>query len=308
MSGDSHRRVDHFIEFFGESHPAFAKEILRTREREPELFWELAPPMLEWAETCLGTDYAKQLTHGYVRFVMALHKSQQAYEACGRYENTSSETAFREVYDNPEYMNAYHWGVYTTTFTWGHHLRLYGFFRDQFLRRLPETDFHVLDLGAGSGIWHLIALSRSVNCSATAVDFSPTAFSWCQRLGQATGFAARIDYRQSDALSIELDRPCTGVISNCLLEHVEHPARLMENVARNLEMRSYAYIVGALTSAEPDHIREFRNESELVQLAENAGLRLVASLCESPTNADADMHFLPRSMAMVLQKRRNEIW
>jgi hypothetical protein len=67
-------------------------------------------------------------------------------------------------------------------------------------------------------------------------------------------------------------------------------------------------VTAALTAAEIDHIHEFRRESQIVAMAEDAGFRVVSTLSASPRSIRHDATFLPRSMALVLQKRGGEWW
>ena len=66
--------------------------------------------------------------------------------------------------------------------------------------------------------------------------------------------------------------------------------------------------LGFRTAAEIDHITEFRRESELVLMAETAGFRVESIFSSAPLDYPRSFHFLPRSMAMVLQKKKNEHW
>ena len=67
-------------------------------------------------------------------------------------------------------------------------------------------------------------------------------------------------------------------------------------------------MTGALTAAESDHITEFRRESEIVVMAEEAGFRVESTFSGAPTGYPRDFRFLPRSMALVLQKKQNDNW
>ncbi len=79
-------------------------------------------------------------------------------------------------------------------------------------------------------------------------------------------------------------------------------------MASNLETKAYAFITAALTAAETDHISEFRRESEIVLMAEEAGFRVVSMYSAAPPSHPDSHRFLPRSLALILQKRKNDIW
>ena len=48
------------------------------------------------------------------------NRSQMIYEKTGHYERNFEEV-FQATYNSSEFMDSYHWGVYTT-FAWMHHL------------------------------------------------------------------------------------------------------------------------------------------------------------------------------------------
>jgi hypothetical protein len=63
-----------------------------------------------------------------------------------------------------------------------------------------------------------------------------------------------------------------------------------------------AFVTGALTAAQIDHIYEFRHESELVQMAELTGLRVLQTCSTNPRRTLPRARFVPRSMALLLEK------
>lgn len=286
----------------------FWPKIARNRERNPELFDELGGVMTEWAAAYLGDqEFAAELLRGYNSFVLDVSKSQVEYEKRGSYLNKSYDEVYQSVYNNPEHMQLYHWGVFTTTFAWEHHLKIYGFFRDYFLSLLPPSG-RLLDLGSGSGIWGLILLHKLGGWKLEGVDISERSVKLATDMTGTIGYADRAVYKVDDALAFQGDAKFDAAISCFLLEHVEFPDRLLANLAGNLNPGGYAFVTGALTAAEVDHITEFKRESEIVRLAEDAGFRVIATYSASPDFESTSFRLLPRSMALVLQKRRNDIW
>lgn len=302
--------IEKFKTCLNERAPIFASEMARTQLLEPEAFTRLAEPMLHWAEIALGPTWAEQLVDGYAEFVLDVNKSQLKYEKTGRYENSSFAEVFEKAYDDPEFMQLYHWGVFTTTFVWAHHLRIYKFFEDHFLpllAKIPEGS-SVVDLGAGSGIWHLSALRRLPQLRVAAIDVSAPTIERSQKMAATLGFTDRIEHHVADALTWEPSTPAAAGISCFLLEHLERPNVLLSNLANSLEPGAPAFVTSALTAAEIDHIYEYRRESELVLACEQTGFRVRAMYSAEPETTPRDRYFAPRSIALVLQKRVNAIW
>ncbi len=302
--------VSDFVEEFQKTKPIFARELSRAYETEKRLFEELAEPMLSWAAKSLGKEYREKLITGYCKFVVDVNRSQMRYEKTKRYEFSSYEEVYKMTYDAPEFMDLYHWGVYTTTFAWLHHLELYRFFRDQFLERhlSKNPEGRLIDLGTGSGVWTFLTLNRFASWSATAIDISEPSLSLTQSMSRTAAPDSSVTFEVGDALQFRDDSPFDAGVSCFLLEHLEHPGQLLVNLAANLKPRAYAFVTGALTAAEIDHIFEFKRESELVRLAEDAGFRVIQTYSSSPYLSNTGVHYLPRSMALIMQKRENEIW
>ena len=87
-----------------------------------------------------------------------------------------------------------------------------------------------------------------------------------------------------------------------LIEHLEKPEKLFEVIHHLLRPGALAFLTGALTAAQIDHIYEFRRESELVRMAEASGLRVIETLSANPKRLLPKARFVPRSMALLLQK------
>jgi len=289
------------------SYPLFAKSIVKNFAANSKAFEDLAEDMLLWAKAQLGEDYLNILARGYIHFVNDVNRSQLQYEKNRNYVSKSYAEVYAGVYGNAAYMQHYHWGVFTTTFAWEHHLKIYKYFVEQFVGHLSERG-ELLDLGSGSGIWSLLLLKNKRSWSSTGIDISEFSVNTAIQLSAAGGFPAQAKFIVGDALKYRLGKKADAVISCFLLEHLEEPEKLFINVADNLDEGGYAFVTAALTAAEIDHIFEFRRESELVRLAENSGFRVVSLLSESPKTHPREYYFLPRSMAMVLRKRGNAIW
>ncbi|WP_415886793.1 class I SAM-dependent methyltransferase [Neptuniibacter sp. QD37_6] len=299
-----------FVKKIEEIKPVFAKEVRKAYESQTELFEELANPMLEWAKSSLGADYQKTLIDGYCYFVVDVNRSQARYEITGKYEFSSYDEVYKETYDSPEFMSLYHWGVYTTTFAWLHHLELYQFYRDNFLNAFftPEQKGRLVDLGSGSGIWHFIFLRHLKGWLSTAIDISETSVEAASAMSKIAAKDESTEYVVGDAMAYNEGEQFDAGVSCFLLEHLETPDQLLKNMSNNLKDGAYAFITGALTAAEVDHIFEFKRESEIILLAENAGFRVIKTYSSAPSGVSKSKKYLPRSMALILQKRQNEIW
>ena len=153
-----------------------------------------------------------------------------------------------------------------------------------------------------------LALAEAPSWRGEGVDISPTSVNWARALAEAAGTSDRANIHEGDALSFRPQCPAQAAISCFVLEHLEKPEALLGNMAEALEPGAPAFVTAAITAAEIDHIYEFRRESELVALAEQAGFRVCASYSAAPERRLPGRRFLPRSMGLVLERRHGEFW
>jgi len=299
--------TDEFLSALKERVPAYSHHVLKLAEASPELFREFSEPMLEWANISLGKDYLDRIIDGYVFFVSEVNMSQINYEKTGRYEYSTFKEVYEVAYGDEEFMEDYHWGVFASTFAWEHHLNLSKLFSSRFLERL-DKDSNILDLGAGSGIYNLLALRQCPSATAVAVDISPTSVKESRNTAVQLGLGDRTQHICSDATTWQAEEMFDAAISCFVLEHLEHPELLLLNLSRNVKPHGLVYVTTALTASEIDHIYEYRRESEVVEMCERAGFRVLEYQSLASSDTPVDRYFLPRSIGLVLQVRKGPIW
>ncbi len=297
-----------FLDYFSQHCQIYFPAIKGTQLNNPKSFEELTRIMLKWAENHIGENWEKTLADGYLHFLMDVNRSQIEYERHGNYLNKSYSDVFNRVYNNAEFMGFYHWGVFVSTFAWEHHIKIYDLYRNSFLPYLDPEGGCLLDLGSGSGIWSFLATYFSPQWTSQGIDISEKSVELSTKMALNSTLSAKVSFKAYDALKYKGNKKYNAAISCFLMEHLEKPELLLQNMASNLETKSYAFITVALTAAEIDHISEFRRESEIVLMAEEAGFRVISMYSAAPPSHPDSYRFLPRSLALILQKRKNDIW
>lgn len=302
-------RTKTFLNYMENNKQLFFPSIQKACENNRELFSELSSSMLAWANNFIGENYVKVLADGYSYFVVDVNKSQMQYEISLVYKNKSYQDVYDKAYTNRNHMRKYHWGVYVTTFAWEHHLAIYKFFKEFFVSKLNSSKINsVLELGSGSGIWGMLVMHSIPDARITGVDISYTSVDISQNMAKINGFCDRSEYVVDDALNYKINFEYDAGISCFLMEHLEEPQELLNNLCVHITTGGYAFVTCALTASEIDHIYEFRKESEVITMAEKAGFRVISALSSAPEAYSPNYKYLPRSMALVLQKRHNSIW
>lgn len=301
--------VDQLFACVEQHQPRSLPGLTESRQQAPEAFDRIAGTYLSWCVAARGESAIAEAVEAFARFSSDVNLAQGRYELTGHYENKSFEECRLSVYDDASTMSGYLWGVYLSNFVWAHHLDLMLFFEQRFLSKLTP-DCQLVEVAPGHGGWGLWALNRLVDARLQGYDVSETSMKIAGSLAAAAGLGARARYEQRDAMHLcQLPSPQAQACICCfLVEHLEQPAGLLASMAHVLQPGGLAFFTGALTAAQVDHIYEFRRESELVALAEQAGFRVLETRSVAPGRLLRGAKFLPRSMALVLQKKTHEHW
>ncbi len=301
--------VSQLIDHLEEHYPAYAKSIKETQARNRRSFDELGGFLLGTIAKVLQDKTITTIAQGYVFFLEEVNRAQLVYEQAGHFAHSNYQEVYHKTYANDLFMGQYHWGVLAITFLWEHHLKIFEFFRDRFLGGYLDRDSVLADFGSGAGVWSLIAGHWRPDLHVTGIDISQTSFDLANGLARAAGLDQRVRFQVGDALAqVDSLEACDACISSFLLEHLEQPRLLLVNLARHLAPGKFAFVTTAITAAEVDHIYEFKTESEIVALVEDSGFRLVEMLSSSPKIRRGNPRYLPRSVALILQRKHNERW
>ena len=306
------QKVDRLLDYISEKYPMLYLAVQKNLQKNPELFYLVGNQLIDWAYNYLGDGYETVLGDSYHFFMLDVLMTQNLYEKLGHYPNKDYQASYQNIYDNSEYMLKYHWGCYLISFLWEHHLKLYQYFQDSFLRHLSsKPSGKILELGSGSGIWLLLLLNQLSNWTAWGIDISKKTVEIAQKNAQVNGFGDQVKFMVGDATRFEeqeKQEKFDGVISFDVIEHLEKPELLIKNMANNLNPGGYAFLGAALTATESGHIYEFRRESEVVLLAEKNDFRVISYWSLAPEDFPSKYRFLPRTQALFMQKRINDIW
>lgn len=280
-----------------------------ARAVHPGRFDRLAEEMLQWAVAAAGDGAIPRMVDAFVQFSYEVNKAQARYEAEGHYEHSTFAECYEEYYSQDDFMDDYLWGVYLTNFLWAHHAEIGFFYEDRFLAKLAPGGT-IRELAPGHGGWGVWALKRLPEARLEGFDISPHSIELATALASAAGVGNRATYRERNALELPLNGEALvdACVCNFLMEHLEDPDGLIRVIAAQLRPHGTAFLSGALTAAQVDHIYEFKYESELVAMCERNGLRVLETFSGAPRRTLPNAKYLPRSMAIIATRRMNDIW
>lgn len=275
-----------------------------TFEANEALCSWLLNPLARWAEAAYGGGAFDDAAKGYARYCLGVWKSQQVYEQAGRYTPEKMPDLISGVYEDEGYMIPYMWAAILIYPFWPSMVNHIAMYRDDFLKPLPAAA-HIMELASGHGVMGLLAAESRPDVQVTGFDISPPAAAVANRLLKVSGHAGRVTFAVKDALKLNLEEnrgTYQGIIAAMLAEHLEDPRPLFGVLAHHLADDGLAFFSTALESAQRDHTYEFHHESELVKLAEDAGLRVTRLVCDAGVPIPGG-RFLPRALGMVLRRR-----
>ena len=296
-------KIDKLFDYVGQRYPQFRKGIQEARDASPKRFGAIADMYLGWLQRARGDEGIRASIDAFVQFTTDVNLAQARYEADGHYQYQSFAEVNEIHYSQDDEMQGYLWGIYLTNFLWAHHLEICLFFKDRFVDRLGSAQ-SLIEIAPGHGGWGAWALHELPNAQLRGYDISPTSIEIASSVMRAAGSGDRASYVEMDAMKLTELEPATADagISSFLIEHLEQPGRLFEVIHHLLKPGGTFFVTAALTAAQIDHIYEFNNESEVVALAEQSGLRVLETLSTNPQRLFPRARFVPRSMALLVQK------
>jgi 2-polyprenyl-3-methyl-5-hydroxy-6-metoxy-1,4-benzoquinol methylase len=293
-----------FVEALDRKAKMFARHARATFEANRELCSWLLNPLARWAEAAYGSDVFDVAAHGYAEYCVGVAKAKRIYETAGRYTPESMPEIVSGVYEDAGYMVPYMWAAILIYPFWPSMIGHIAMFRDDFVRKLPRNA-SVVEVAAGHGVLSLLAAEERPDLQVEGTDISPPAVAVANRLLAASGHSGRVKFTVKDALNgndHSSDGKCQGLISAMLAEHLWDPKPLFQSISRQIAPDGLVFFSTALESPQRDHVFEYNQESQPLQMAETAGLRVSRMVSDAAAVAPGT-RFLPRSTAMILRSR-----
>jgi len=273
-------------------------------EANHELCSWLLNPLARWALSAYGEEVFDNAARGYAQYCFGVAKSQKVYESVGAYSPESMPEIMDAVYANEGEMVPYMWAAILIYAFWPSMVGHLAMFRNDFLRRLPNGA-RLLELASGHGVLSLMAAEERPDLRIEGADISAPAVAVSNRLLAVSGHGDRVSFSVRDALSVDGssgEKRYQGIISAMLAEHLPDPAPLLRAISANLAPDGIVFFSTAIESPQRDHVFEYNWESQPLQMAESAGLRVTRLMSDAGTFVPGS-RFLPRAMATILCSR-----
>ena len=273
------------------SYPAIAHVVARQiavwPEHEPTIATSLGNRHLEVMQdtennAVMVTNIAEQhyggldkVCEGYRYFCQEMILAAELYfRRHGKYERSTFDEAFRDVYSKPDVMEHYMNGLLVSGIFWHNHAYALNFYRTQYLPMLPQGYSH-LEVGPGHGaLLHLTATDPN-HGRIVGWDVSPSSIEATKRTLEIIGVDQDIELVCQDMFDAKTQSNAfDSIVVSELLEHLEDPLRALQALHVALKPGGHILVNMPANSPAPDHLYLIDEPHEMTDLIRQAGFTI----------------------------------
>ncbi|MEQ8256548.1 MAG: methyltransferase [Roseovarius confluentis] len=201
-------------------------------------------------------------------------KAELFFRRNKRYERSTFEEAYNDVYADPVIMEKYMNGLLLSGLFWINHANALTYYRTKFLAGNVEGYDH-LEVGPGHGTLLYFAATDPRMGSATGWDVSPGAIDATRRTLAAIG----VDEKVSLVCQNLYDAPGSvnrydSIVVSEVLEHLEDPKGALVCLHDYLKPGGRIYVNMPANSPAPDHIFLITDAEETLGFMREAGFEI----------------------------------
>lgn len=243
------------------------------------------------ASESMGIDI-EFMADSYVWMTNSILVEQTYFLRSGGYRYSTLEDADTNIYSNKDTMLKYMIGVALSQVFWKNHREMLSFFGNTIKGKKGDS---YLEIGPGHGMFLLEALTNSNFEKYHAVDISETSLDLTKRvIDHSSADKSRLSFFHNDISKHGFVGEYDFITMGEVLEHVEKPVELIENIVKHLKKNGLAYISTCANCPVMDHIYLFRNIDEIRIIIETAGLiiidELIIPIDDIPSNLWEEKH------------------
>lgn len=252
------------------------KKVRETQERFGQDYFDRAEQFLKHYNNLLANnnhdlEYAVEC---YFKMLDDFMYAQVDFLRTGKYMNTSFDEVNKAFYNNPEKAEYYMQGLLLSQFLWFHHYSIFSYFITQLGKYNLKGGIY-LEIGGGHGLYIRNAINILTEFKEfDLIDISQTSIDLAKKINDSD----KINYITGDVFDFHPEREY-NFISMCeVLEHVEDPLALLQKLNTLLSKDGLAYITTPTNAPTIDHIYLFNNTTEIVELINRAGFKVLTQI------------------------------
>jgi 2-polyprenyl-3-methyl-5-hydroxy-6-metoxy-1,4-benzoquinol methylase len=215
---------------------------------------------------------------GYAKTCFEFMKLQNNFLKTGQYAATSQRMLESNLYANVEAMESYLLGLLSTYLYWENHSKIFDFYCEKFSLIAEQVkEAKTMEIGTGHGLFASYLLEKNPTMSYLGIDISVSSLNFSRKLLNVKFIDREIDLVQQDATSSDFSysKKYDFVICCEVLEHVEEPAKLLENIRSSMNKNGKAFITTVSNLEAVDHIFLFKNSEEIRNMIKNTGFTIL---------------------------------
>ncbi|MBF0193839.1 MAG: class I SAM-dependent methyltransferase, partial [Magnetococcales bacterium] len=255
------------LEVFPQHYNYLEKRFRNETPQMLELLEELAAKIL-----MISGDNLRSCCEEYKILCDILLDEEIQFRRTKRYRVTTIKEVQELVYSNNSQMQTHLRGRLLSHLWWANHFNTFHFFKEVFLPSF-KSDFDLLEVGPGHGMFLSYAVSHKHCKNATAWDISKTSIAETKSTLKSLGVKQPIDFQLRDMI-IKPKGKFDMIILSEVLEHLEEPHKALVALHGCLRPGGRLFLNVPTNSPTPDHIYLFRHPDEIIQVAQNAGFKI----------------------------------
>lgn len=273
-----------FIEFIGEvvsKFPQLESGLINPEEcDEGDLSAALKAFHYANRRVLSGLSTRESQIEAFGRVSFDFMRLQARFMLSGKYAASENPSHLTELYEDDSRMNGYYLdGLLVTYMLWPNHARFYRNFLEQFLPIVTEfKDIQIGEIGVGHGLMATSFIESNRNATYTALDISSASLEFTKKSFEILDAGANLSCVKFDAVSesvpVELEEKFDAFICCEVLEHVENPEKMLQNIFSLLKPGSPVFLTTVCNMEAEDHIYLFNDPDEIVNMIVAAGFSI----------------------------------
>ena len=207
-----------------------------------------------------------------------------------------------KILNNSEVMlGRYLNGVLLSQAFWSHSK-----YHDFFIEKFCSNDLigAVLDVPVGTGFFLSEFMRLNPGWKYFGADLSPNSVQYAKKLTGLCHPGVEADIRLADVFELDESIKFDRIICSELMEHLEHPEKLMKKLSKLIKDDGKIYLTAAIWIAYIDHIYLFKSVNEVKEMIRPYfQIQKEISFCVKPGQSP-DSEKIPTNFGCVLTKKK----
>ena len=262
------------LKYLNNKYPILGKAAFQGRD---SAYLEYTSRYLEQVqlETRLSIE---SIIDAYAKTCFEFMKLQNKFLKTGQYAATSQKSLESNLYAHVEAMEPYLLGLLSTYLYWENHSKIFDFYCEQFsLIAEQVAEAKTMEIGTGHGLFASYLLEKNPSMTYLGIDISLSSLNFSRNLLNVKFPHREIDLVQQDATSSDFSyiKKYDFVICCEVLEHVEEPVKLLQNIRSSMNKNGKAFITTVSNLEAVDHIFLFKSSEEIRNLIKSTGFTIL---------------------------------